>query len=183
LDNKIQYNEFELVEQLQHQNSSAFSYLYDNYSSAIYNAIVLIIKNETIGEDILQQVFVQYWQKIHTYDKQKGKLFTWMINIARNASIDYLRSKTNKNVSKNLSIDNNVYSSNLDSGTTININTIGLGKIIETLKEEWRIVIQQSYLLGYTHQEIAKNLQIPEGTVKTRIRSAIIELRKKMMDN
>ncbi len=183
MDNTITYNEYELVSLLQSQNSTAFSYLYDKYKGAIYNTIVLVVKNETVAEDILQQVFVQYWSKIKMYDNQKGRLFTWMINIARNASIDYLRSKTHKNESKNHSLENNVYTSNIETSNSINIDSIGLTKYVAALKEEWRVVVQQSYLQGYTHQEIAKNLNIPEGTVKTRLRSALVELRKQMIEN
>jgi RNA polymerase sigma factor (sigma-70 family) len=183
LHNTTTYNEYELVLQLQQQSKNAFAYLYDKYNAAIYSAIVQIVKNEATAQDIMQQTFVQYWQKFAMYDNTKGRLFTWMLNIARNASIDYLRSKAAKKDSKNLSIDNNVYTSNLVTANELNIDTIGLGKYIASLKEEWRNVIQQSYLQGYTHDEIANNLQIPLGTVKTRIRSALIELRKKMTEN
>jgi RNA polymerase sigma factor (sigma-70 family) len=165
------------------QKSNAFEYLYDKYKGAIFNTIVLIVKDETIAEDLMQQVFVQYWQKINQYDTSKGRLFTWMVNIARNASIDYLRSKAYKNQSQNLSFENNVYTTNEVVINTVNIETIGLSKFITNLKQEWRVVVQQSYIQGYTHQEIAKNLQIPEGTVKTRLRNALIELRKKMTES
>ncbi len=183
MDSAVTYNEFELVSLLQNQNQNAFSYLYDKYNGAIYNSILIIVKKVPVAEDLLQQVFVQYWQKVNTYDRDKGRLFTWMLNIAKNASIDFLRSKAHKNELKNQNIENSVYVNDIEDSNKLNIDTIGLGKHIGALKDEFKIVIQQSYLMGYTHEEISNNLNIPIGTIKTRLRNALIALRKTIIEN
>ena len=111
---------------------------------------------------------------------QKEELFTWMLNIARNASIDTIRSKSFQNSQKNQELSNNVNVNSSISNQTIlpDIDNIGLRKTLETLKGEHRILIELAYFKGYTHEEIAKIEGIPLGTVKTRIRNALLQLRE-----
>jgi len=121
-------------------------------------------------------VFVKIWRQIDTYDDSKGRLFTWMLNIARNASIDMVRSKGFQNSRQNLELTENVYDS---SGTTqTNTDKIGLRKIVQTLKEEYKVLIELSYFQGFTQEEISRMLNIPLGTVKTRLRNALVQLRE-----
>jgi RNA polymerase sigma-70 factor (ECF subfamily) len=180
---EINYTEIELVQLLQKQEDKAFAYLYEKYHKALFTASFQIIGDTEICNDVLQQVFISIWQKIKMYDSSKGKLFTWMLNITKNASIDYLRSKAHKQLQKNQSVENNVYTSNLTTNDVINIDSIGIKKFIIALKEDYKQVLMQSYFEGFTHEEIAENLQIPVGTVKTRLRASLIELRKKMLEN
>ena len=161
---------------LQQRSEKAFSYLYDNYSGALYGIIHSIITDKETANDVLQDVFVNIWRKIESYDPSKGRLFTWMLNIARNAAIDKIRSKGFRDGLKNQPISENV---DISVGSAINpaINDVGLKKVISRLKEEQRVLIDLSYFQGFTHEEIAKAMNIPLGTVKTRIRSALIQLR------
>ncbi len=175
------YTEFELVTMLQKQDNDAFKYLYEKYNKALYNAIFQIVNDIETSNDILQQVFVTIWQKMNMYDATKGRLFTWMLNVTRNASIDYLRSKANKKNKKNQELTENVNINNIQTSETINIDAIGIKKFVSELREEYKIVLSQSYFLGYTHEEIAENLNIPLGTVKTRLRASLIQLRNKMI--
>jgi RNA polymerase sigma-70 factor (ECF subfamily) len=172
----VTYSENELVSLLQQRNEKAFGYLYDNYSGALYGIIHSIITDNETANDVLQDVFVNIWKKIESYDASKGRLFTWMLNIARNASIDKIRSKGFRDALKNQPISDNV---DIGIGSAINpaINDVGLRKVISRLKEEQRVLIDLSYFQGFTHEEIAKAMNIPLGTVKTRIRSALIQLR------
>jgi len=94
LSTNTKYQEQELVSQLLQQNGQAFSYLYDNYSPALFGVINQIISDKEAAADVLQDVFVNIWKKISLYDDTKGRLFTWMLNIARNAAIDKLRSRS-----------------------------------------------------------------------------------------
>ncbi len=117
------------------------------------------------------------WRKIESYDPTKGRLFTWMLNVARNAAIDKVRSKGYRDALKNQSISENVDTSNIGSAAFAQLDDVGLKKVLSKLKEESRVLIDLSYFQGYTHEEIAKILNIPLGTVKTRIRSALLHLR------
>jgi len=170
------YSENELVGLLQQRNEKAYTYLYDNYSGALYGIIHSIITDTETANDVLQEVFINIWTKIESYDPAKGRLFTWMLNIARNAAIDKLRSKGFRDSLKNQPISENVDISGGSASYPI-ISDVGLRKVISKLKEEQRTLLDLSYFMGYTHEEIAKAMNIPLGTVKTRIRSALIQLR------
>jgi RNA polymerase sigma factor (sigma-70 family) len=175
LNSKITYSEQELVALLQQRNEKVFGYLYDNYSGALYGIINSIVTDKEIANDVLQNVFVNIWRKIESYDASKGRLFTWMLNIARNASIDEVRSKGYKDSQKNQSLNENVDIAGAVTGPSI--DDVGLKKVLTKLKGELRVLVDMSYFQGFTHEEISKVLNIPLGTVKTRIRSALIQLR------
>jgi RNA polymerase sigma factor (sigma-70 family) len=172
----ITYQESELVLLLKQRNESAFSYLYDNYSAALYSVIVSIIPDRELSNDILQEVFVKIWRQIETYDVTKGRLFTWMLNIARNASIDAIRSKNFHQRQQNRELTEQIHETG--GSTQTNTDKIGLRKIVYKLKEEYRVLVELSYFEGFTQDEISKMLNIPLGTVKTRLRTALIQLKQ-----
>jgi RNA polymerase sigma-70 factor (ECF subfamily) len=173
------YTEQELVLALKERNDQAFGFLYDNYAGALYSIIKqIIIDKPEIASDVLQEVFINIWRKIDTYDQTKGRLFTWMLNIARNAAIDTLRSKSYQNSQKNQELPENVYKAVTDQITQQNVDNIGLKKVLERLKPEHRALVELSYFKGFTHEEIAEMMSIPLGTVKTRIRNALLQLRE-----
>ena len=169
------YTENELVSLLKSRDSKAFSYLYDNYSGSLYTIIAQLVDDIEIANDVLQEVFINIWRKIESYDPVKGRLFTWMLNIARNASIDTLRSRSYQNTQKNQPLQDWPEAGKF---TSANIDNIGLKKNIERLKREHRVLIDLAYFKGYTHEEIAQIEDIPLGTVKTRIRNALMQLRE-----
>lgn len=173
---ELKYNEAELVSMLKQRVRAAFNYLYDNYSASLYTVILSILQDKELANDTLQEVFIKIWRQIEQYNPEKGKLFTWMVNISRNASIDILRGKDYHTQKQNRELTESVYS----SASTVNIETdkIGLRKLISNLKEEQKILVELAYFQGYTQDEISKLLNIPLGTVKTRLRSALIQLRE-----
>jgi RNA polymerase sigma-70 factor (ECF subfamily) len=170
--------EAEFVTHLLSKDKKSFGLLYDNYSNALFGIIFRIVQNDELAEDILQDVFLKIWDNAHIYDSKKSRLFTWMLNIARNASIDYLRSKQGKVDKKNYSIDlvKNIYEKPNHSNTSC--DNIGLKKLVDNLKPDQKEIIDLAFFEGYTHPEIAEKLQIPLGTVKTKCRAAINSLRK-----
>ncbi|HEY2348459.1 MAG TPA: sigma-70 family RNA polymerase sigma factor [Puia sp.] len=172
----VTYSEQELTAALKAKDEQAFSYLYDHYSGSLYSIILQIVKSQEVASDILQEVFISIWRKIESYDPIKGRLFTWMLNISRNASIDMLRSKNYQNTQKNQEINDNVYGMN--QATQTSIDSIGLSQYLGKLRPEQRVLIELAYFKGYTHDEIAQIEDIPLGTVKTRIRSALLQLRE-----
>ena len=172
------YSEEELVMLLQSRDQQAFSYLYDNYSAALNGVIYRMVENRELAEDILQEAFVKIWNNFSSYDTGKGRLFTWMLNITRNLTIDTLRSKGYKKQAKISSDENSVSNFTDDSNVAERFDAMGLRKQLVNLKPEQRSIIDLAYFNGYTQDEISKEMGIPLGTVKTRMRSAIIELRK-----
>ena len=172
----ILYNESELVSLLMQRQDGAFNYLYDHYSGSLYAVIVSIVPDRELANDLLQEVFVKIWRQIESYDHSKGRLFTWMLNVARNASIDAVRSKNYQQFQQNRELTENVFHEG--GSTQTNTDRIGLRKIVQKLKEEYRVLVELSYFEGYTQDEISKMLQIPLGTVKTRLRTALIQLKQ-----
>lgn len=172
----IKYEESELVYLLKKREQSAFSYLYDNYSGALYTVILAIVPDREMANDVLQEVFVKIWKQIESYDDNKGRLFTWMMNISRNASIDTVRSKNYQNSKQNRELTESVYDSS--GSTNTNTDKIGLRKLVHQLKDEYKVLVELSYFQGFTQEEISKMLEIPLGTVKTRLRTALIQLRQ-----
>lgn len=181
LDSRLTYTEAELVNRLQQQDAAAFNYLYERYSGAVYSVILQVVPEAETANDLLQEVFVTIWKKIHMYDASKGRLFTWMLNVARNAGIDTLRSKSYKNNQKNREFDSSVNSMANRMVSHPTVDTIGLKKWIGQLKPDYRTVLEMAYFQGFTHDEISKELNMPLGTVKTRIRTALMQLKEKML--
>ncbi len=178
MQSAVKYSEEDLITLLQRRDQTAFAYLYDNYSAALNGVIARMVDDTQLAEDILQETFVKIWNNFGQYDAAKGRLFTWMINITRNLTIDTLRSKGYKKQQK-ISQDENFVSSTQDKNfSTSKFDTIGIRKQVQNLKPDQKIIIDLAYFGGYTQEEISKEMRIPLGTVKTRMRTAIIELRK-----
>ena len=119
---------------------------------------------------------MKIWKKIATYQPKKGTLFTWILNVARNTAIDKIRSQEYKQKSVTSTFE---WSSNdHQASTQTPVEHIGLKGIVNKLKPELQEIIEVIYFKGYTHQEASKLLELPLGTIKTRIKIAIRELRK-----
>ncbi|HEY4154054.1 MAG TPA: sigma-70 family RNA polymerase sigma factor [Puia sp.] len=170
------YNEQDLIMALKARNNQAFGYLYDHYGGSLYSIILQIVQDPTLAKDVMQEVFISIWRRIDTYDPAKGKLFTWMLNISRNASIDLLRSRNYLNSRKNQPVDDIVYKN--IRATQTGTDSIGLTKFLERLRPDHRVLLELAYFKGYTQEEIAQIQEIPLGTVKTRIRNALLQLRE-----
>lgn len=163
---------------LKQQGKEAYNYLYRQYSAVLYGVINRIVGDEQTAQDVLQEVFVKIWNNVGQYDAGKGRLYTWMINIARNSSIDKLRSKGEIMKGKIRGDEETV--SNIGAGmkTEQNTDAIGLRNLVAALKPEYKAIVELAYFKGYTMEEIGKTLEIPVGTVKTRMRAAIQSLRQ-----
>ncbi len=180
MTNQTKYSEEEMVELLSSSNQKLFGILYDNYSKALFGVIKKVIEDDAVAEDLLQESFIKIWNYRSFYSTSKGRLFTWMVTIARNCSIDYLRSKQNKFDEKMSRVDTNERDINFTKNVETPVDHIGLKKVLSRLKEDHRALIDLVYFEGYTQEEISKKLDMPLGTVKTRVRSALITLRKEI---
>jgi RNA polymerase sigma-70 factor (ECF subfamily) len=173
---KYRDNESYLYSELKSRSRQAFEYLYDNYSAALYGVIVNVLHDEELSNDSLQEVFVKIWNNFDSYNPQKSRLYTWMLNIARNHAIDRLRSK-NIRTKKDPAKDKDYVEQN-DQQAAPFIEGIGLRRLVEHLEDEQKAVIDLLYFQGFTQAEAAEQLNIPLGTVKSRVRIAIQKLRK-----
>ncbi len=167
-----------LVEKIRAGDRQALERLYDAYAGMVYGVVLKMIRDEELAQEIVQNVFLRLWKNIDKYDEAKAKISTWIINIARNRIIDEIRSENFKNQQENQSLDYSVNEGELGGSTEMKVNAIGLKSMINKLRSEQKLLLELVYFGGYTHEEAAKELNIPLGTVKTRIRSSILELRK-----
>jgi len=170
-----------LVSQFQNKNQKAFEELYDSYNESIYGVIYNIVKNKSIAEELMQDTFIKAWQNSNSYSPEKGRFFTWILNIARNTAIDKIRSKTYKQSRSNLDTDNFYNSISSNDNLDRKTNAIGINKYVSKLNPKGHKVVELIYYKGFTQKQASEHLNIPLGTVKTRTRNCINKLRAMML--
>ncbi|RZJ81259.1 MAG: sigma-70 family RNA polymerase sigma factor [Flavobacterium sp.] len=168
-----------LVAELKQGKAIAIKQLYQMYAPALNGIIKRIIKYDEIAEDVLQDTFVKIWKSIGQYDASKGRLFTWMANVAKNMAIDQVRSKAHLNASKTDDIGEiSIGLIEHQSHVHPNMETIGIKQLLGHLKQDQQEIIELIYFKGFTHVQVSEMLNIPLGTIKTKLRLAILKLRK-----
>jgi RNA polymerase sigma-70 factor (ECF subfamily) len=166
-----------LISKFQQKDAKAFETLYTMYSESMLGIIFNIVKNEAVAEEVMQDVFIKVWHNAESYSSKKGRFFTWILNIARNAAIDKIRSKSFKNTKQNLNaeffVDILQNQDSLDDKT----DAIGIKEFVSKLAKKCVEVIELLYFKGYTQKEASEELEMPIGTIKTRNRNCIQDLR------
>lgn len=174
---KFNITEGELVELLKNGDEKGLEVLYKNYSKALYNVIFQIVHADEPAEEALQESFLKIWKNAESYDKSKGTIFTWMLHICRNIAMTKTRGKEVKSEFKNPAIESSV---NIDKDLPIQFfpDQIGTAEVLDKLKPDLRDVLEKVFMKGFTQVQAAEALKIPLGTIKTRSRNAILDLRK-----
>lgn len=163
------------ISRLKEKDPTVIGALYDAYSGALYGIALRIVQSPELAQQVIQDTFVKVWRNSGSYDSNKGRLFTWLANIARNTAIDVTRTAHFQNSRKTDSVDTLVHN---PGGSTINPDHIGLREAVDRLDEKYRLLIDLLYFKGYTQEEAAQETGIPIGTIKTRLRYAINDLRR-----
>ncbi len=164
-----------IVELLQEQNEKAISLLYEHYGETLYGVAYKVVKDEELAQDVLQESFVKIWKKGDSYDSTKAKLFTWLFRITRNTAIDKLRSLNTKS-DKEIQIDvSNVYNLGVDK---IKPEFMDVREHLDKIEPKYQIVLDALFFQGMTQQEASDELDIPLGTIKSRLKIGLRELRK-----
>lgn len=167
--------EQKIIELLEKEDERAINLLYEHYSNSLYGVILKITVNEEIAEDALQETFVKVWKNARKYDSSKAKLFTWLFRIARNTAIDKLRSFNNR-YHKEVQINtSNVY---ILPSSNLNQDVLDLKEHVVRLEEKYQIVLKALFFEGMTQQEASDELNIPLGTIKSRLKIGLRELKK-----
>ncbi|WP_340063813.1 RNA polymerase sigma factor [Ascidiimonas aurantiaca] len=164
-----------IVELLLQKDEKGMSLLYDYYGDALYGVAYKITKDEDLAKDVLQEGLVKVWKKIEQYDAKKAKLFTWLFRIIRNTAIDKIRSyqvKSDQEIQVEVS---NVYNVGVNS---IVPEHIDVQKHMNSLDEKYKVVLEALFFMGMTQQEASEALDMPLGTVKSRLKIGLRELRK-----
>jgi RNA polymerase sigma-70 factor (ECF subfamily) len=166
--------EEKIIHLLQQQETEAITLLYDKYGAALFGIVLKVVRSRELAEQVLQDTFLKAWRSATQFDAQKGRLFTWLLNIARNTAIDATRTNYYK-FYKNSDTDEQLERTASDNN--LNPDTLGVRQLVENMDEKYRVLIEKIYFEGYTQQEIEAEMGIPIGTIKTRLRYAINELR------
>ncbi|ADV82255.1 RNA polymerase, sigma-24 subunit, ECF subfamily [Terriglobus saanensis SP1PR4] len=166
-----------LLSQVQRGDERAMAALYDRYSKIVYSVALRVLRDPAAAEDVLQEVFMQIWRNPDSFASSRGSMGGWLAVVARNRSIDVLRRRKPQD-----SVDDVVLSSkfNLAEDSQRNLMMEKVRALIGTLPMDQRNTLEMAFFDGLTHSEIAETTGDPLGTVKTRIRAALIVLRKAM---
>ena len=167
--------EKEIVSLLQNGDKKAITLLYEYYADSLYGVIQKIISDEDTAQDVLQETFVKIWRYAKKYDSSKAKLFTWLYRIAYNTAIDKVRSQKNKSGNEVQLETSNVYKI---TSNELNQDVMDIKKHLNSLDEKYQIVINALFFEGMTQQEASDELDIPLGTIKSRLKIGLRELKK-----
>lgn len=169
-----------LIKRLQEKDERAFAKIYELYADNLLGVVQVIVKNQDIAEEVMQDVFLKIWDYADSYNEKKGRFFTWMLNIARNAAIDKVRSKAYRNTQKNDDIEDFTYHLENDEDLNSKTDGIGISKWVQQLKPACIKLIDLLFFKGFTQVEAAETLEIPVGTVKSRNRNCLKQLRNEI---
>ena len=174
---KLRLSEDQLVEGLKNMDGGAMSALYQMYSDSLYRVISTIVLVEEVAQDLLQETFIKIWKSFKQYDPGKGRLYTWMARLARNISIDYLRSVNYRNFTVSDDISQSTQQIDQAFQVSYNPELIGVKDMTNILNEDQKSALDLIYFKGYTHVQAAEELQVTVGILRSRLKSAIAELR------
>lgn len=169
--------EEELVRLLKDKDERVLNILYEKYSLSLFGVIHRVLNNQELSEERLQECFLKIWKNGDKYDPNKGRLFTWMLTIARNLAIDTTRTKGFREQGKIQNLENSVTIIEKVNSVEMNTDEIGIRDLIQKLNTKYAQIIDVIYFQGYTQSEAAKELNLPLGTVKTRTRKALALLK------
>jgi len=168
-------DEAALIERIRSGDETAMADMYDRYSGIVYGVALRVLGNTTAAEDVLQEVFLQLWRNPQVFDANRGKLPAWLAVIARNRAIDHLRKRPPEDDIEDLLISTGV---NLENEAAQRLAIDKIRGVLAQLPQDQRRALEMAFFEGMTHTEIAAKSGEPLGTIKTRIRTGLLVLRK-----
>ncbi len=178
-----QLDDASLIRLIARRNSEALGALYDRYGRLVYGFALNVVGSSETTEEIVQDVFTRVWERASTYDGELAKVSTWLISITRNRAIDELRRGRARSEQLNVAWAEAIEISDPgqpspEETASVHLQEKTVREAIATLPAEQRQALALAYFKGYSHSEIAEALNLPVGTVKTRIRLAMQKLRQ-----
>ena len=173
----------ELAERLKKRDQRAVGDLYDRFGRLAYSLIYRIVKDNGIAEDLTQETFLRVWNRAAAFDTEKGSLGAWVMTVARNRAIDYVRSvqgRMRENVYELDASDNPVLFTTIEGSILNSDRARRLKQAFEALNANQRLVIELAYYEGLSQTEMADRIKQPLGTVKTWCRTALLKLREEL---
>jgi RNA polymerase sigma-70 factor, ECF subfamily len=170
----------ELVVRLQRRDPQALAELYDRYGRLVYSLIVRVVRDGALAEDLVQETFLRVWNRAQGFNAQRGALGPWLLAVARNRAIDYLRSASGRerNALDLEEVDHPSLYTDMERDILASDKARVIRAALEKLAPNQREVIELAYFEGLTQTEMAERMGQPLGTVKTWVRTALKNLRE-----
>jgi len=171
----------ELVERLKRREQQAMADLYDRYGRPAYSLILRIVRDTHTAEDLVQETFMRVWSRVQAFDSQRGALGPWLLAVARNRAIDYLRSVDGRMARSSfelLEMENPALFANLENQVIVSDQAGRIREAMSKLSASQRSVIELAYFEGLSQAEMAEKMGQPLGTIKTWVRTALKNLRE-----
>ena len=171
-----------LVARMQRRDPNALAELYDRYGRVTFSLIVRVVRDAGIAEDLVQETFLRVWNRVHGFDSQKGSIGPWLLAVARNRAIDYLRSagSRERNSLEFDEADHPALYCDMEKDILNSDKARRLKSAVEKLSPNQRQVIELAYFEGLSQTEMAERMGQPLGTVKTWVRAALKNLRDQL---
>ncbi len=179
----------EIILKVAGNESKALEELYDRYSPVLFTLINKIVQDKSAAEELLSDIFVIIWQKVDLFDSEAGNVYTWMINLARNKAIDFV--KRNRNPEEMKEYNDEYENENIIPHLSSSVEPMDLDKVLSMkdkinnsfnkLTDAQQYVLNLAYYRGYNEEEIARELNIPLPTVKFKISLALGNLNKNLV--
>ncbi len=172
-----------LVERLRARDATALGELYDLYGVVVYSIILRIARDRATSEDLTQEVFLRVWNRIPSFDTERGSLSTWVLTIARHSAIDFLRSRGGKQARLNISmetLERPLTGGNAETELQSATDAKKVRAAMARLEPKHRQLLELAYFDGLSQSEMAEKLELPLGTVKTWVRTALRQLRENL---
>jgi RNA polymerase sigma-70 factor (ECF subfamily) len=172
----------QLVVRLQRRDPRALAELYDRYGRVVYSLILRVVRDTGIAEDLVQETFLRVWNRVHGFDAQKGSIGPWLLAVARNRAIDYLRSAggRERNAVEFEETERPALYCDMEKDILTSDKARVVKSAIEKLSPNQRQVIELAYFEGLSQTEMAERMGQPLGTVKTWVRAALKNLRDEL---
>ena len=169
----------ELVARLLRRDPQALAELYDRYGRLVYSLILRVVRDAAIAEDLVQETFLRVWNRVQGFDTAKGAIGPWLLAVARNRAIDYLRSAVGRerNATEFEEADHPALYVDMESSIVTSDTARVVRAAMEKLSPQQRQVIELAYFEGLSQTEMAERMKQPLGTVKTWVRAALKNLR------
>ncbi len=164
-----------LIARMRAGDQSAMADLYDRYSGVVYGVALRVLANTTAAEDVVQEIFLQLWRNPQAFNAERGRLAPWLAVIARNRAIDHLRKRPAEDDIDELPISTGI---DLESDSAQKLAIEKVRGVLAQLPADQRKALEMAFFEGRTHTEIAGKTGEPLGTIKTRIRTGLLALRK-----
>jgi RNA polymerase sigma-70 factor, ECF subfamily len=172
-----------LIERLKRRDPQALAELYDRYGRAAYSLVLRVVRDQAIAEDLVQETFLRVWNRVHSIDSERGAIGPWLLAIARNRAIDYLRSSAGRDRNTWVELDETDQAPlyrEMEAGILVSDQVRRVKAAMEKLSPNHRTVVELAYFEGLSQPEMSARMGQPLGTIKTWVRTALQSLRDEL---